>query len=77
MFRKQLRSHTGKDGVLNLQVSVGLPDQDVDVFLLVESKGSSKKDSDIEKLRKIMGGWQGQTLVREEQADYEKRENLE
>jgi hypothetical protein len=78
-----LHSRTGKDGILKLEMPIGVPDTDFEVVLVVQPiKG--KKQPKLKTTNgwpsnfftEVIGGWQGEPLVREPQGDYETRDEL-
>ncbi|NCT22398.1 hypothetical protein GW781_14750 [bacterium] len=79
-----LYSRIGKDGILKLQTPIGMPNTDVEVILVVSPLKKSSKAKIAKKhpgwppefFSEIVGGWQGEPLVREPQGDYETRDEL-
>jgi hypothetical protein len=74
-----LRSHVGRDGILKLQVPEDL--KDLDVTVTIQSVTPSPKTS--ENLgwqpgffEEVVGGWEGEPLVRSEQPELETRDEL-
>jgi len=76
-----MKSHVGHDGVLKLQVPIGMQDMDLDITVIVQRSvcpgevilaGEWPPDF----LDEIAGRWQGEALVRGDQGTYEAREML-
>ncbi len=78
-----LHSHVGADGILNLQIPVGLKDVDLEVVVTLKTLANE----DLEALAQangwppgfftnVIGSWEGDPLVREPEGDYEEREEL-
>jgi len=74
-----LHSRVGADGVLKLQVPVKLTNTDLDVVLIVQPVASGGQEPGWPPgfFEEVAGGWQGELLVREDQGQYEVREELE
>lgn len=77
-----LRSHVGTDGILHLDVPVGLHDTDLEVTVTLKAV-TPKMDKTPEELgwppgffERTAGAWQGEPLIRGAQGEYEKRDNL-
>lgn len=83
MHSVTLQSRVGPDGILNLQIPVGMKDIDLEVIVTMKPL----ETSDLEALAQsngwppgfftnVIGGWKGEPLVREPQLEYEIREEL-
>ncbi len=79
----KLRSHVGPDGLLKLEVPVGVVNMDLDVVVSVEPVGNGGSGSMPEKtswpegfIEQTSGAWAGEPLVREPQGTYEVRKPL-
>ncbi len=74
-----LHSRVGADGLLKLQVPVNLKNTDLDVVVIVQPVAPSAKDLGWPSgfFEEVAGGWRGELLVREDQGEYEVREELE
>ncbi len=79
-----LQVHAGADGVLKLEVPVGIADVDYDVVVVCTPRaGSGDHSNGIPQhwqpvfLERVFGGWQGEPLERAPQGEYEQRESLE
>lgn len=74
-----LRSRVGADGLLKLQVPVNLTNTDLEVVLIVQPVASASQGLGWPPgfFEEVAGGWQGELLVREDQGQYEVREDLE
>jgi hypothetical protein len=70
-----LTARVDADGVLRLEVPVGLPDTDIEVVVVVQPRaphpGWPPGFLDL-----VFGGWQGPPLERAPQGEYEQREPL-
>lgn len=78
-----LRSHVGADGILKLQIPVALKDVEVEVTLTMRPVGKQELETLAQAngwppgfFESVVGGWQGEPLVREPQGDYPAREEL-
>lgn len=80
MTRMELKSRIGPDGILNLNVPVGLAEANKEVIVTVESITTAPKP-DQESWRKAVEATAGSildpTFVRHEQGDYEARKAWE
>lgn len=72
----QLHSRTGADGVLRLNVSVGIAEADFEVVVVAQPRGGPQRDWLPGFWETLSQGWQGEPLVRSPQGEYEKREPL-
>jgi hypothetical protein len=80
----KLRSHVGPDGILKLEVPVGVKNIDLDVIVNVEPVGNGTPAKTLEELgrpagffEKTAGAWAGGPLIREPQENYETRKPLQ
>ena len=80
----KLRSHVGADGILKLEVAVGVTNTDIDVVVNIVPVGNGTAAKTPEELgwpegffEKTAGAWAGEPLVREPQGNYETRKLLE
>ena len=72
-----LRSHVNSDGILRLQVPIGLTDTDVDIALVVQPL-STAESKPLERasswqpgfFEEVIGSWAGEPLLRDEQGEY-------
>ncbi len=77
-----LKSRVGNDGVLKLEIPLGVTDTDIEVMVVVEPAraepatvgGDLGWPSDF--LGKIAGGWRGERLTRPDQGRLEVRDAL-
>ncbi len=79
----KLKTHIGTDGILQLQMPPEVKDMDLEILVVFQQTAEEKK---IKKsgskgwqpgfFEEVIGGWQGEPLVREEQGEYEVREEL-
>ncbi len=75
----KLRSHVGQDGILKLEVPVGLSETDLEVVVVVQpvaKESSPKPNWPPGFFKRVIGGWKGE-LIREPQGEYEVRKPLE
>ncbi|MDJ0679464.1 MAG: hypothetical protein AB4372_33185 [Xenococcus sp. (in: cyanobacteria)] len=77
----KLNSHVGSDGILHLDLPVNVKNVELEVVVTVENvnynpKKSEKLDWSPEFFAKTAGAWQGNTLEREAQEEYDNREEL-
>ncbi|MBW4647542.1 MAG: hypothetical protein KME06_02405 [Kastovskya adunca ATA6-11-RM4] len=77
------RSLVGNDGILHLNVPVGVPNREFEVMVIYQPIESSTPSKTPEELGwssgffdEVIGGWVGESLVREPQGEYETREPL-
>ncbi|RUT10318.1 hypothetical protein DSM106972_008130 [Dulcicalothrix desertica PCC 7102] len=79
----KINSYIGSDGILHINVPVGLTNQNVEVMLMyqpVESDDNGNKGQTLDELgwslnffEKRFGAWQGEPLVREPQGKPQER----
>ena len=81
------KSHVGADGILHLDIPIGLQNQSLEIVLVVQAvptiapdlaEDSSNTQIDIietmdDLFAKTAGAWEGPALVREPQGEYEER----
>ena len=80
----KFKSHVGDDGVLQIQVPVGLRNEDLEVMVIFQSlKSSDSNSATLESkgwqprfFEEVIGSWEGKPLERPEQLPYEVREEL-
>lgn len=74
-----LHSRVGADGLLKLQVPVKLTNTDLEVVLIVQPVAPAGQAPGWPPgfFEEVAGGWKGELLVREDQGQYEVREDLE
>ena len=74
-----LRSRVGADGLLKLQVPLKVTNTDLEVVLIVQPVASTDQNLGWPPgfFKEVAGGWKGEPLVREDQGQYEVREDLE
>ncbi|MBE9130005.1 MULTISPECIES: hypothetical protein [unclassified Coleofasciculus] len=77
------RSHVGNDGILHLDIPVGVQDKEFEVMVIyqpIESSRGVKTPLELGWLpgffEEVIGGWVGEPLVREPQGEYETREQM-
>jgi hypothetical protein len=74
----KLCSHIGADGILHLELPVGVTDTEIEVTVTVKAVNSvTKKKSWLPGFfEEVIGGWVGEPLERPEQGEFETREQL-
>lgn len=55
-----LRTRSGQDGVLHLEVSVGRPDTEFEVEVVVRAKPGASPIDHLDFLQQTAGAWQGE-----------------
>lgn len=82
----KLTSRAGSDGVLHLEVPVGIPDADVEILVVFHVVAANQTETHPVQeadgwppgfLDQVYGGWQGEPLERADQGDYEVRESFD
>lgn len=80
----KIRSHVGKDGILHLDIPVGIADKEIEVMLIYQPLEPSAQPKTPEELgwppgffEQTAGCLQDDPLVRYPQGEYEEREPLE
>ncbi len=70
-----LRTHVGKDGILKLKMPIGMRNKDLEVVLVVHPVEDVQPVAEwpANFFTKIIGGWEGEPLVREPQGTYQTR----
>ena len=77
-----IHSHVGSDGILQIEVPTEFKDTDLEVTVSIQTVNPVPKKTPEELgyapgfFEEVVGGWVGEPLVREEQGEYEKREEL-
>jgi hypothetical protein len=88
----ETRAHIGADGMLHLNLPVDLPESEVEVLVVLQplpenghAQNGAKSQSEGEAttrgwppgfFEQVVGGWQGEMLMRPDQGEYEVREEL-
>lgn len=79
----KLQSYVGSDGILKLEIPVDVVDTDLEVLVVVQPISFTSTTTP-EKLgwppgffEHVAGGWIGEPLIREEQGEYETRDELQ
>lgn len=79
----QLKSNVGKDGILRLQIPVDMPEQEIEIVVVIQPV-QNKKEKRYQFSNKgwpdnffenVVGAWSGD-LVRPPQGDFEVRKEL-
>lgn len=77
MHSIKLQTHVGNDGVLQLQLPVGMINQDLEVIIIYQPVNQNQKRAwSPGFFERTVGAWQGETLVRESQGELPEREPL-
>ena len=77
-----IHSHVGADGILQIEVPTKFKDTDLEVTVSIQTVNPVPKKTPEELgwtpgfFERTAGAWEGEPLVREEQGEYEKREEL-
>ncbi|MCL1475035.1 hypothetical protein [Argonema antarcticum] len=77
-----VRSHVGSDGILQIKVPTEFKDADLEVTVTIQPVTPAPKKTPEELgyapgfFEEVVGGWVGEPLVREDQGEYETREEL-
>lgn len=71
-----VQSHVGEDGILRLQIPVGVKDADLQVIINFPPAAGSKGGWPAGYLENVIGSWQGEFPVLENEGNYEIREEL-
>ncbi|NEP51574.1 MAG: hypothetical protein F6K65_23335 [Moorea sp. SIO3C2] len=74
-------SHVGSDGILHLDVPVGITDEELEVMVVFNPLKSSLKVETPQGwmpgfFEEVIGGWAGEPLERGQQEEFETRESL-
>ena len=78
----KIQSHVGSDGILKLEIPLGLTDADLEVLVVVQPLASTIATTPEDLgwppgfFEKTAGAWQGEPLLREDQGEYETRDEL-
>ncbi len=75
----KIRSRVGDDGILNLQVPVGTKNQKLDVLIVVQPVTDDPDENgwSPDFFGAIVGGWQGNKLIRPPQGEFENRQDFQ
>lgn len=83
MHSIKLRSRVGSDGILHLDIPLGLNDKELEIVLIFQPLEPSSPIKTPPELgwmpgffEEVIGGWVGEPLLRAEQGEYETREKL-
>lgn len=78
-----IRSHVGSDGILHLEVPVGMKDTDIVVTMKVQSLPVTSEATGLEELgwspgffEETFGTWEGEPLVRPSQGEITERQSF-
>ena len=76
-----LHTRVGKDGILKLEAPIGIADAELEVILVVHRLETQAANAAAPGwipgfFQNVVGGWQGEPLVREPQGTYEARDEL-
>lgn len=73
-----LYAHVGKDGILKLETPIGVANTDLEVILIVNPVSQTRPALEwpANFFTEIIGGWEGNPLIRESQGRYEARNEL-
>jgi hypothetical protein len=83
MHSIKLTKHVGADGVLHLNIPVGIKDKEVEIMVIYQPLETPTQLKTPEQrgwmpgfFEEVIGGWVGEPLERPEQGEYETRESL-
>ncbi|MBD2214707.1 hypothetical protein H6G27_33390 [Nostoc linckia FACHB-104] len=83
MHSIKLKKRIGADGVLHLDIPVGITDKEVEIMVIYQPLETPTQQKTPEQrgflpgfFEEVIGGWVGEPLERPEQGDYEIREQL-
>ena len=71
-----LHTRVGKDGILKIETPIGITNSDLEVILVVNPMDTDRQPLSVwpvDFFTEIIGGWEGERLVREPQGTYETR----
>jgi len=72
----KMRTRLGPDGTLNLHLSTGLPETDVDVVVLVQPVRNRADDWPSDFFQETYGAFSDQPLARDPQGEWDARDTL-
>ena len=77
------KTHVGEDSILQVSLPPEIKNTDLEVTLVFQPISSEEKEARTSSkgwqkgfFEEVIGGWEGEELVREKQQDYEEREEL-
>ncbi|BAZ03262.1 hypothetical protein NIES37_72750 (plasmid) [Tolypothrix tenuis PCC 7101] len=83
MHSIKLTKRIGADGVLHLDIPVGITDKEVEIMVIYQPLETKTQQKTPEQriwmpgfFEEVIGGWVGEPLERPEQGNYEIREQL-
>ncbi|RJP49506.1 MAG: hypothetical protein C4557_11190 [Anaerolineaceae bacterium] len=71
-----LHTRVGKDGILKLEMPSDVRDTELEIVLIFSPVLERAADWTPDFFTEVIGGWQGEPLVREPQGQYETRDEL-
>lgn len=74
-----LHTRVGKDGILKIETPIGITNAELEVILVVNPRSTEVRPLSVwpdSFFREIIGGWEGERLVREPQGTYETRDEF-
>jgi hypothetical protein len=71
-----LHTRVGKDGILKLEMPSDVIDTELEIVLIFNPVKESVAGWSPDFFTEVIGGWQGEPLVREPQGQYETRDEL-
>jgi hypothetical protein len=79
----KLKKRVGADGILHLDIPVGITDKEVEIMVIyqpletpTQPKTPQQRGWNPGFFEEVIGGWVGEPLERPEQGEYETREQL-
>jgi hypothetical protein len=84
METRSLRAKVGEDGILKIQLSPEIANQELDIVIVFQPAGVTKSPKTPEELgfsrrflEEVVGSWEGEPLERPEQLPFEEREEIQ
>lgn len=71
-----LHTRVGKDGILKIETPIGITNADLEVILVVNPRDTQARPLSVWPVNffaEMIGGWEGERLVREPQGTHETR----
>ncbi|MGI2906821.1 hypothetical protein [Tolypothrix sp. VBCCA 56010] len=79
----KLKKRIGADGILHLEIPVGITDKEVEIMVIYQPLETQTQPKTPQQrgwmpgfFEEVIGGWVGEPLERAEQGEYETREPL-
>jgi hypothetical protein len=72
----KINQHVGRDGILHLDIPVGMVDTEIEVTVTIKRVTAQQRGWMPGFFEEVIGGWVGEPLSRPEQGEYDMREQL-